>query len=445
MGTSSIPRCTPDLLASRLSADAVQPWADASPDLRAQVACSVTDAGAIAAVVSPGSTDDLATMVALAHQYHWRLLLVGQGSKLDWGGLVQQPDVVVSTARLNRLVDHAVGDLTVTAEAGMRFADVQAVLATANQTLALDPVYPDQATLGGIVATADTGSLRQRYNGVRDMLLGLSFVRADGQVAKAGGRVVKNVAGYDLMKLMTGAYGSLGILTQVTLRVYPMPGASQTVVLTGAGDRIGQLARTVLTAALTPVAVDVLAGQVLRDLGLSGPLGLAVQFQTMPAGVTEQTSRITALAEQLGLTVATFGETAETTLWRQVRESIAEAPRAQWITCKIGVRPTAAVAALATLDQGVPGPWHAQIHAASGLGKLALDGGIAPAAIAQIRANLTAQQGFLTVLQAPTAVKQQLDVWGYTGNALDLMQRLKTQFDGQQVLNPQRFVGGGRG
>jgi glycolate oxidase FAD binding subunit len=122
---------------------------------------------------------------------------------------------------MQQLIEHAVGDLTVTVEAGMQFAHLQAQLAKLGQFLALDPDFPQSATMGGIVATASTGSLRQRYGSVRDQLLGINFVRADGQVASAGGRVVKNVAGYDLMKLFTGAYGTLGAISSVTFRVHP--------------------------------------------------------------------------------------------------------------------------------------------------------------------------------------------------------------------------------
>lgn len=174
------------------------------------------------AVVYPTSETQLAEVMACAHQNQWRVLPCGAGSKLVWGGLGQGVDLAISTARLNQIIDHAVGDMTLTAQAGLTLAELTPKLAAVNQFLPLDPAYPDRATLGGIVATGDTGSLRQRYGGVRDMLIGLSLVRYDGQIAKAGGRVVKNVAGYDLMKLFTGSYGSLGIISQLTFRLFPV-------------------------------------------------------------------------------------------------------------------------------------------------------------------------------------------------------------------------------
>ncbi|HEY9883407.1 MAG TPA: FAD-binding oxidoreductase, partial [Thermosynechococcaceae cyanobacterium] len=210
----------------------VQAWETLPAAQQASIAQAVAPDVTVSGVAYPSTPAALAAMVQADDRQP--LLPCGAGSKLAWGGLVgglkdkekTLPLLVVSTERLNQLIDHAIGDLTVTVEAGMRFADVQATLATAGQYLPIDPAYPDHATIGGIIATADTGSLRQRYNGVRDLLLGVSIVRADGQVAKAGGRVVKNVAGYDLMKLFTGSYGTLGIITQATLRVYPLPEAS---------------------------------------------------------------------------------------------------------------------------------------------------------------------------------------------------------------------------
>ena len=161
-------------------------------------------------IAMPQTATELAELVAKANADRAPIVVAGNRTKLEWGGIVTGAKSIVTTQKLDRLIAHAVGDLTVTVEAGMQFARVQEVLAAAGQFLPLDPVYPDRATIGGIIATANTGSLRHRYGGVRDLLLGISFVRADGKIAKAGGRVVKNVAGYDMMKLFTGSYGTSG-------------------------------------------------------------------------------------------------------------------------------------------------------------------------------------------------------------------------------------------
>ena len=208
-------------LESIVGVDGVFAWDTLTETQRSPILQATLPGSLVSHLVYPSTPEALAAVMTYADQQGLRVLPCGKGSKLHWGGLAEKINLVISTERLNRLVDHAIGDLTVTAEAGIKFSDLQELLRKSGQFLAIDPHYPDQATLGGILSTADTGALRHRYNSVRDMVLGLSFVRSDGQLVKAGGRVVKNVAGYDLMKLFTGAYGTLGIITQVTLRVYP--------------------------------------------------------------------------------------------------------------------------------------------------------------------------------------------------------------------------------
>lgn len=433
-------------LAERVGASHYVTWEGLDDRWRQKLHATVAPEQAIAGVVWPANPEELAAVVTYAHQQQLPILPCGQASKLSWGGILQsvdptQPLLVVSTARLNRLIDHAVGDLTVTVEAGMPFAELQTILAQAGQGLAIDPTFPQQATIGGIVATADTGSLRQRYNSVRDMLLGITFVRADGQIAKAGGRVVKNVAGYDLMKLFTGSYGTLGILTQLTFRVYPLPVASQTVVGTGPANAIAQLSQTLLQSALTPVSLDLLSVSVMQSLELGQNVGLVVRFQSIAESVQEQSSKVLTLAEALQLTSTTFAEAAETALWQRLQERMTASPITGAIACKIGIQPSQAMLLLQYSQFSLPG-WYAQIHGASGLGRLFIDAQTTPETLTQVRAICQEHHGFLSVLEAPIALKQQLDVWGYAGNGLAVMQQIKQQFDPESRLSPHRFVGG---
>lgn len=423
----------------------VCPWDLLDDRWKSQVQSALAPNSAVVGRVMPTTTAELAAVVAYAQQHRYPILSCGSGSKLAWGGVASAatpatPWMVVSTERLNRLIDHAVGDLTVTVEAGMRFAELQAILAQAGQGLAIDPTFPKQATIGGIVATADTGSLRQRYNSVRDMLLGIAFVRADGQVAKAGGRVVKNVAGYDLMKLFTGSYGTLGILTQLTLRVYPLPSASQTLVLTGEPTAIAQLSQAILQSALTPVSLDLLSASVIQHLGLGDRVGLVVRFQSIAASVQEQVSKVMALGQSLQLTSTSLVEADETALWQQLQERMTEPTHPDAIACKIGIQPSQAMVLLQINQLSLPG-CYAQIHAASGLGRLFMEMNTSLDQLQQMRSICQEHQGFLSVLMAPLALKQQLDVWGYTGNGLEVMRQIKQQFDPDSLLNPHRFVG----
>ncbi|MEO0541712.1 MAG: FAD-binding oxidoreductase, partial [Cyanobacteria bacterium P01_A01_bin.105] len=212
----------------------VTDWGALSDVWRRQVTLACPSAAETQPVaVFPETEAELAAVVERAYAAGWVMLPCGAGSKLDWGGLMPKVDLVVSTVRLNQVVAHWVEDFTVRVQAGVRLADLQAQLRSHHQFLPIDPLYDDTATLGGIVATADTGSLRQRYGGLRDLLIGVQMVRDDGAVAKAGGRVVKNVAGYDLMKLMTGSYGTLALLSELTLKLSPLPERTQTVQVSG--------------------------------------------------------------------------------------------------------------------------------------------------------------------------------------------------------------------
>lgn len=396
-------------------------------------------------IAYPQTQAELSEVVACAHRHHWRILPWGRGSKIAWGGLAENIHILVSTERLNRLVAHAAGDLTVTVEAGMAFAALQDQLSAAGQFWSIDPAYPDRATIGGIIATADAGSLRHRYGGVRDLCLGISMVRSDGRIVKAGGRVVKNVAGYDLMKLLTGSFGTLGILVEVTLRLSPLPPLAATVVLAGSAEQIAAAASTLLPSTLTPAAMDLLSSNLLAQAGLTGHLGLGIRFQALPESVDQQVNRVLELGQILGLAAVTFKEPEEAALWETLGAALWQGEPV--ILAKCGVLPAQAAPTLAQMEAIADQSQlilAGRIHTASGLGMLRLEGEASAlaAAVPKLRSLCTEQGGFLTILRAPLALKQQLDVWGYSGNALGLMQAIKRQFDPHHLLSPGRFVGG---
>ena len=383
--------------------------------------------------IYPNTQQELAASIEFAARHKLQIIPCGNGSKLNWGGLIQSRAgcIAISTAKLDRLIEHAVGDLTVTVEAGIRFADLQTVLAKANQFLAIDPAYPVTSTLGGIVATASTGSLRQRYGGVRDLLLGISFVRSDGELVKAGGRVVKNVAGYDLMKLLTGSFGTLGAIAQLTFRLYPLPENSQTVVLIGAAEMVATARMKLLSSTFTPAIAD------LISLGLDREgLGLAVRFDGIEASVAAQSNQLIELGKALNLKGEILTDSAS--FWQDLQDRCWQKNSERTAICKLGILPSQASEVLGSIAHL---QHYAQIHAASGLGILRLDRAEAHT-IGQIRDRCAATGGFLTILEAPVEIKQNLDVWGYTGNSIEVMQRLKQQFDPNNMFSPGRFLVG---
>lgn len=393
-------------------------------------------------VVYPHTQAELSAVMTCADAHQLKVIPCGNASKINWGGLAPNVDLIVSTQRLNKLIQHAVGDLTVTVEAGIKFADVQATLAQSGQFIALDPCNPEIATIGGIVATADTGSLRQRYGSVRDQLLGITFVRADGKIAKAGGRVVKNVAGYDLMKLFTGSYGTLGAIASVTFRVYPLPAASATVIVSGEQRALTQLLTSVRASALTPTMADLLSTQLVARMGVGEGLGFIARFQSLAASVERQSTALSQLGQQVGLQTAIYTADDEVNLWQKLQQLIRSTTTKEQIFCKIGVLPASAVATMIQIDAIAPESGMSLIHSGSGLGLLRFDGEVSPQVILQMRSLCESQSGFLSVLTAPASLKQQLDVWGYSGNAIDVMRRIKAQFDPKNIFSPCRFVGG---
>jgi glycolate oxidase FAD binding subunit len=436
----------------------IKPWA--AVDIRQQQA--IMSAIALdsppACLALPSTAAELSQVMAIASAHNWRVLPMGQGSKLSWGGLAEGIDIVVSTARLNRLVEHAVGDFTVTVEPGLKVADLQRILAEQRQFLAVDPAFGKQATVGGLVATADTGSLRQRYGGLRDMLIGIQFARYDGELARAGGRVVKNVAGYDLMKLLTGSYGSLGILSELTFRLYPMQAYSRSLILSGPSLAIEAATAEVRLSGLTPVALDVLSASVAEKLKAEASTTLSLRhsrtmpeaersrslvarFQGIEAGVEEQTARLKKIATTHSMGFAQLEGAADEAFWQQSAQVL----QADTLLCKVGLRPSGIPWLIELADKVMPGA-QVRLYGSSGLGWIQVDiAELAEASVVsgleELRSHCQKNAGFLTLLQAPKTIKQSIDVWGYSGNALNVMSDIKQKFDPQRRLSPGRFVG----
>jgi glycolate oxidase FAD binding subunit len=433
-----------------------------TPNLHHRIVSSLTpDSLSPVCVLYPQTIAKLSAAIAIAYEHRLRVLTCGNATKLDWGGLVSRADVVISTSKLNRVIEHCVGDLTVTVEAGVRYQDLQTVLAKEGQLLAIDPPYSANATIGGILATGSAGSLRHRYNSVRDMCLGIEFVRADGELVKAGGRVVKNVAGYDLMKLLTGSYGTLGIASRITFRLYPLPEYTQIVVVTGPAEAIAIAQQKIITSVLTPTACDLLSATAIADLGLGQDMGLVLQFSSLKASVIEQCDRIAMLAKELNLEFQILGEAKEfwelleILIWQDELRNLAEPDENDHVVCKLGILPSASVAFLQECEKVFEDQsYYLQIHAGSGLGVLRVedlhDLDTIAEQIAKVRSIAESHSGFLSILESPHALKfnnttlgkasnNLENVWGYRGNARDLMIKIQQQFDPKGFLSCNRL------
>lgn len=395
-----------------------------------------------AVVVEPTTEDEVAALLAFADAERLKVAIRGGGTQLGLGAPPSGADILLSTRGMARLVEHEPGDMTATAEAGMTLVDFQTALGTAGQWLALDPALPTDATIGGIVATAASGAHRLRYGGVRDQIIGVRIVRADGTIAKGGGKVVKNVAGFDLPKLFTGSLGTLGAIVTATFRVYPREASASTVILRLAdGDGLGALAVRLLATTLVPSAID-----------LTGSLGeveqaLAIRFEGSAAACADQVRELLALAGPLGATSETLtGEAEAAHWWAAMVPPQAEVSGGAAVLLKAMLLPgevrgwLAAIGAI-TARNAISGAWRA--HAGHGIVALRLQGeeNALAAIIAEARGLAIARRGSLVIEDAPPALLTEIDPWG-PSPAIALMRRIKAQFDPHNTLNPGRFVGG---
>ncbi len=384
-------------------------------------------------VVEPADEAQVAAVLRAANAAGWGVVPRGSGSKLGWGRRPVKADLVLSIQRLNRLREHAWADLTATVDAGCRVADVQSELARHGQRLAIDPLWPERATIGGILSTNDSGAWRLRYGSLRDLMIGITVALPDGTLARSGGKVVKNVAGYDLPKLFTGAFGTLGVITQATFRLYPQAKSTQTLTFkTTSFSAAGNLILAILNSTLVPVGLQMRSGH-------DEPPCVDLQFEGTEAGVRSQVERLPSLSPGIPPRKEVVG------VWRS-RERLWENADSKLIG-KFSVLPSQ----LGQFHESVKRlavTYHfnwAAVAQGFGLGLLAIDPSqrdALPTAHENLRSVLQALGGTWVALQCPSAIKSDIDVWGDVGDALPLMRRIKNQFDPNGILNAGRFVGG---
>jgi glycolate oxidase FAD binding subunit len=388
-------------------------------------------------VVEPGSEPELAAVLRYADGEGLAVTPRGGGTKLQWGNPPARADLVLSLARLNQIVEHAWADLTVTVEAGCTVAQLQQVLGPHGQRLALDPLWPERATIGGILSTNDSGALRLRYGGLRDLVIGATLALADGILAASGGKVVKNVAGYDLPKLATGALGTLGVITRATFRLHPIPAFTHTISIGCATVAEAQtLLLTILDSQLAPSAVQ------LRLAAEAEPQ-IDVLFEGTEAGVAAQSGGLRDLVQKSPV------PDGSDTVWEARQELWPDPPVGTTTTplsvAKLTMLPSDLASTMEALDRiarSATVGWRAVVQA-TGIGWLRLEGSQENLATVaqQLRTDLEASGGSLVLLAQPLGATR-LDAWGNAGDALPLMRALKQQLDPHATLNPGRFVGG---
>lgn len=416
-------------MTTRSETTAYDALASACDDVVEATGDDAVDGVAPRLLARPREVAEVAEVMRAATAHGLTVVPRGRGTKLTWGAAPDSVDVVVDVSGLDQVLDHAAGDLILATQAGTTLAAVQEVAAQGDQRLSLDETTPG-CSVGGVLATNASGALRTATGTARDLLIGITMVRADGVVAKAGGRVVKNVAGYDLGKLLIGSFGTLGIIVDATFRLHPEP-AARCWVTAPAADVAAALAlsQAAVHSPVVPAAVEV-------EWSAAGG-SVSVLLEGRAEGVAGRAQR---LAQLLG------GDCSESDAAPAGGATYPWDPSARGDDRAVALKLTHRLSGLAEVLTAAAAVG-AQVRGSSGSGVLyaALPAGTGPAeaaeAVERLRRVSLDQGGSAVVVDAPSAVKAAVDLWGPIP-ALALMRRVKEQFDPDLRLSPGRFVGG---
>lgn len=404
----------------------------------------------------PGSYEEAAELLSGAAADGRTVRFRGGGTKLGWGRPIAEPDLEICTQGLDRVLEHNAGDFTAVLQAGVPLAVAQDAVAGAGQMLALDPPLSPWggagddtaieasnagATIGGIIATNDSGPLRHKYGGVRDLVVGITVVLSDGTIARAGGKVIKNVAGYDIGKLFAGAYGTLGLIAELTVRLHPRPARTATVVARSADPT--QLAAASAALAHAPLEADCLdlwwdaaaspadpAATATSPAATTSPGAGAVLVRFGSADPGPRADEAAALLRKIGGLEIDI-ETDDGACWEAQR-----AAQRGDVVVKVSALPAALPSVIAAAQQ-----LGATMVARAGLGLVWVQlPGPAVATIEDLRRLLAPAP--CVVLDAPDDVRAALDPWGGETGPVELMRKVKERFDPAGVCAPGLFVGG---
>jgi glycolate dehydrogenase FAD-binding subunit len=411
------------------------------------------------AVVTPGDINQVAAVLALADREELAVVPWGGGTTTAMGHSPERLDLILSLARLNRVLEHEPADLTATVQAGITMAALHAQLGRRRQWWPIDPPLPAEATVGGVLATNASGPKRLLYGTARDLLIGITVVHADGAISKAGGKVTKNVTGYDMMKLYIGSLGTLAVIAEATLKLRPLPPIQELVWSTFTSrEAASETAQRLLADGLLPNAVELANPTITMWLrqtldGAEGPdeWSLVVGIDGTEPAVIRQRREIQTLSHAGGATACWTGPD-DGRLWQALQSRFRPDVTARMgrVVLRVGTVRTqigAILDKLTELGSRLNAPAELCARVGNGLvyGSFPLHAaGEAPAdlilTLTEMRRDLASERGYLVVESAPPSFKTQFDCWGDVGPQAEVMAGLKRAFDSRRVLNPGRFV-----
>ena len=388
-------------------------------------------------VVEAESRTAVAAALQWASQHSLSVVIRGSGTKLGWGAVPAPFDVLLDVSRVNRIIDHRSGDLTVSVEAGARLGDVNQRLRQHGQWLALDPPFADAATIGGLLATNDSGPQRHRFGTPRDLVIGIEIATMDGRIAKAGGQVVKNVAGYDLSKIMSGSFGSLGAIVSATFKLSPVPAASTTVLIPHLdSDAAVRVVEAIAASQLEPVAFELDMRTTHAPRGGTSDIACMLRFASVPAAVEAETANASGRIATVHPAFRVLTGDNEQDYWRQYGRRPWEEPgiivRASWLPGNLAAMLATVRALSAEASLEITG----RLATGSGLFRIDANREAQLDVVARMRASEVF--GNVVVLRAPADLKSRALVWGTPG-ATSVAAALKRELD------PGGLLGAGRG
>ena len=415
------------------------------------------------AVVFPNTIEEVSALLSAADRDGKSVVPWGGGTAMALGNKARACDLVICTSRLNRVLEHEPSDLTVVVQAGITLADLQEELGESGQFLPLDPPLPEKATIGGILSANSGGPIRAQFGAIRDRLIGIKVVNPNGDVTKGGGKVVKNVSGYDMNKLYTGALGTLGIIVEAAFKLAPLYKETRSLLIGCDSPFVaGELAKELRGMGVEPVALQLVGGG-----GFAVRTGYAVALKI--GGVREAVERqariVSDMCRTKGLQATNKGEKFWQVLlkgesgytvdggvggenyWRLVRDSGRHSNSPATMIAKTSCLPSDVTSLVERIRQIGGKGLSVSCNMVNGITYgYWLDG---QASISDLEARVSALReaaaelnGHCVIETCPPELKERIDVWGFDGPQLALMKRIKEQFDPNGTLNPGRFVKG---
>lgn len=400
----------------------------------------------------PKTEQEICSILEYANTHHHSIAIMGGGTKRGFGGQLEKADILLSLGQYTGIVEHNPGDMTITVKSGTTFQAIQNYLAQYNQKIPLDPFYPKEATIGGIISANDSGPKRLGYGAARDNVIGLHMVYPDGTVIRSGGKVVKNVAGYDMNKIFIGAMGTLGVVSQVTLKLRPVTNYESILLVSFPEsnlEEISAFAVKVLDSMIEPISLEILNPTLAGKLTNTNQYTLLISLEDVKSSVHYQENVIRHLAPDKTTLLSLSGNEAKS-FWDQFYD--------QQPNCITNATTTQAVLKIGVINLDVikiiqeaaliADTCHVSIEAHGGLGtglcQMVISGASDDvlSAIQLVREKAVQLGGYAIIKHLTFSLRQEINVWGDKSSSNFLFEGMKQKIDCNRILNPNRFVGG---